>query len=382
MPNLNQFNIAYSTHRMQYLEYLSETNDNQRHLAQLQQLLFSNVDRTDVLERENYYELAFKASLNYRASLEELILPRYQGHLYTQGDQTGDALHFLPSFRMLKRLTMKNTDDRSLTLFDMLPIIPDSMSHFNFQSILPPSTPSTVYQQILSVLDVSNKFSFIKSVNLEIRTLSRDYVQYLTATALPDSLDDIYIKLANTRFDSWMEDMGERTIYELATQLSKVKEVELTAACSQRVQPQQQRSSQAKMTAFYSLLHGIMGKRALSHCESTIYKGDLNGIMHIRIDNGAVDFSYSIYEQQQHQEDIPLPDTSISGMVHGIINQLTFINNGIAGNHIPIRLFEFCSTNCPYRHYLRFSFSSASLDVYTINHINQYLFPKKLVITK
>lgn len=114
--------------------------------------------------------------------------------------------------------------------------------------------------------------SWIQSLTLELPKLPLHYVEYLTP-GLPNCLENLRIKLTDTCFDKWAQDIGDNRALQFARKSSQVDRFKLVIGrrgeIGRRVQQQPQ---EARITFFYTFVNNFIGDREVRNCRS-----ELNG---------------------------------------------------------------------------------------------------------
>lgn len=112
---------------------------------------------------------------------------------------------------------------------------------------------------------IPQPFSHIQSLQLELSNLPLLYGQQFTSH-LPDCLATLNIKVIDTRFDDWVEEIGQHHAYQFSARASRINEFELVFNTRiVGVEARLQISAEAKtnITIFYSFLNSIIGNRRM-----------------------------------------------------------------------------------------------------------------------
>lgn len=119
----------------------------------------------------------------------------------------GNFVQFLPDFPLLSHLTVDNKwwnhADAELLMFPTIEACAELIS-FQFLSNRP--IPGIQAEQLLNSTTYTNKLEYLKSVKVEVPTLTKSYMQYIT-TYIPIAQLDAFQPFMSykVKFSQWIQ---------------------------------------------------------------------------------------------------------------------------------------------------------------------------------
>ncbi|KAI9253315.1 hypothetical protein EDC94DRAFT_619868 [Helicostylum pulchrum] len=216
MPNLKKIDLFTSAYYEFYMTILaSQGNKYLQHIE-------------DISIHAAYHELHFTVCYQFRHTithLEVYYATYYVNHLF------GDPLYFLPHFKRLTNITLRNFERQDLTLFDILAVCPhltvlDFDSNFDVSDHLVRRSFKSMLDTMIDIPANSTTVvvlhSHLKILDLTLPKLSSGYIQYLTHHTDVKQLHTLSITLFDSHFDDWIKLNSIDTVTDFIKRLSKI----------------------------------------------------------------------------------------------------------------------------------------------------------------
>ncbi|KAG2234886.1 hypothetical protein INT48_000549 [Thamnidium elegans] len=213
MPNLKKLDLFTSAYYEFYMTILASQGN--KYLRCIE----------DISIHAAYHELHFTVCYQFRHTLThlEVYFATYcVNHLF------GDPLYFLPHFKHLTNITLKNFERRDLTLFDILGICPhltvlDFDSNFDVSDqIVNLSFKNMLVDNMIDIRPNVILHSHLQILDLTLPKLSNGYIRYLTHYTDMKQLHTLSITLFDSHFDDWIKLNSVDTVTDFIGRLSKV----------------------------------------------------------------------------------------------------------------------------------------------------------------
>lgn len=339
LPNIQVLDFHESVHVAKYYQFIidSESTSCLNHIRSIpyKDSSFEKFHTSDI------YDVNFLICYKYRATITNLVV-HYKHPMIDVDSQHDRTLTFVSHFTNLVDLTLENTFDHQLTLFDIQKACPHLISlGYNSNCRI----PDIILEDNFNNPANRDLTRHLKTLKLDVPSVSVSLVNYLT-DYVPAQVDTLHIIMNDTDICDWIDSIGINNALKLAARLNAADHTSLDFTPDRRYS----RKSvlvESKMTLLFKLVGAIKGnKKTFCHSQYKEFSS-VQDIVSYDVEQG-VNFRYSLDRADFSMDggNIALPDIKYSIAGPEIINYMQIALREVDPD-MPSRFLNYTLNHCP-----------------------------------
>ncbi|CAO3647853.1 unnamed protein product [Mucor hiemalis] len=303
-PNLQDFDIQNSEHKVLYIHFLSNFRKTQQQLPLLENIELSP-SRSKYARYEDsdddFHKLCFATYYLFRRTLKSMKVT--STNMFNEG---GKFMKSLVEFKNLRSLHIINHVDQNLTLFHLLQGCPNLASLKYESGLLVPEKEAQQLKSMQQKLEnqnscISQSLRNLERIELHLRRPVTPYIDFF-ANHYPQNLKRIVLDFMETGHYGLLREEEAAVILDLCESLQKCNSVQLKIGRIRLV-------NDNAVESFLQILNALTGEKEFrKHSAVYTFGGDVDGDISV---NGS-ELSYNCPINQyfcNEVSDLPVPSS-------------------------------------------------------------------------